>query len=194
MNMKSSVLRLALGTFGMAFAGALLAADVTLKNAWMRPAAAGTEQARAYVDIVSDGTLVLTAAKTAAARKVEIVAVTMKPEALEEKVVTSLPVAAATTTRLAFNGNHLRLVGITRDIGNGDPVPLTLTFKDGSGKRVTATTEITVRGLLRPQQMPAASAAPKASPPAASPADVAAGANSPLPMAKETGEPPGKPQ
>jgi copper(I)-binding protein len=129
------------------------AAEVRLQNAWMRPAPAGAETAKAYVDIASDGALELVGASTPAAKKVELVAVTVKDTTIEEKIVASLPVAAGTPTRLAFNGNHLLLSGITRDLGNGAPVPLTLTFKDAGGKTVQATTRILVRGLLRPEQV-----------------------------------------
>jgi copper(I)-binding protein len=45
------------------------------------------------------------------------------------------------------------LIDVTRNVGNGDPVPLTLVFKDSAGKTVEAATEITVRGLLLPQQV-----------------------------------------
>jgi hypothetical protein len=37
-------------------------------------------------------------------------------------------------------------------VANGDPVPLTLTFKDAAGRQVKATTDVVVRGLLSPQR------------------------------------------
>jgi copper(I)-binding protein len=131
------------------------AAEVKLHNAWMRPAPAGAESAKAYVDIASDSALALVGASTPAARKVLLVAVTVRDATIDEKPVRSLPISAGTPTRLAFNGSHLLLSGITRDIGNGDPVPLTLTFKDAGGKLLQVPTEILVRGLLRPEQVPA---------------------------------------
>ena len=132
------------------------AAEVKLQNAWMRPAPKGAESAKAYVDIASDAALELVSASTPAAKKVDLIAVTVKDTSIDEKVVKSLPVAAGKPTRLAFNGNHLQLSGITRDIGNGVPVPLTLTFKDAAGKSMQVSTEVLVRGLLRPDQVPAA--------------------------------------
>ncbi len=152
-----------------ALAGAAHAAEVTLKNAWMRPAPAGADSARAYVDVTSDASLVLTGATTPVAGKVQIVLVQTIGDPSTEAVVPTLAVPAGGTTRLAYRGNHLRLSGITRDIANGDPVPLTLTFTDGAGKTVKATTDILVRGLLLPQQMPETSrdAAMPANPPAA---------------------------
>jgi copper(I)-binding protein len=147
-------------------------AEVTLKNAWMRPAPAGAASARAYVDIGSDASLVLTGASTPMASKVEIVLVKRLGDPESEEVVPSLAVLAGATTRLAYLGDHLRLVDVTRSLANGDPVPLTLTFKDTAGRPVKATTSLVVRGALLPQHMAPESRVaptPAAAPP--SPAD-----------------------
>ncbi|MEO8347156.1 MAG: copper chaperone PCu(A)C [Betaproteobacteria bacterium] len=132
-----------------------LAGGVTLKTAWLRPAAAGMDDAQAYVDIVSDAKLELVGASSPVAKRVELVEVNLGKDPPEAKVVASMPVPAGKTTRLAFKGSHLRLVGITKDLGNGTAVPLTLTFKSADGKEVTAAIDAQVRGLLLPQQMPA---------------------------------------
>ncbi|MCC7218360.1 MAG: copper chaperone PCu(A)C [Burkholderiales bacterium] len=147
----------ALAFAALAGAGAAAAADVVaLRNAWMRPAAAGAPSARAYVDIESAADLTLIEAATPVARRVEFVRVKVVGDPATEETVATMPVAAGKTTRLAFRGDHLRLTEITRDAGNGDPVPLTLTFRDGRGRLVKATTSVTVRGLLLPQQRPEA--------------------------------------
>lgn len=149
------------------FASALLhAAEVRLSSAWMRPAPAGAEAARAYVDIRSDATVDLVGATTPVARGVAIVHVGRIGDPATEEVVKSFAVLGGTTTRLAYLGDHLRLTGMTRDVGNGDPVPLTLIFKDAGGKRIEATTQIVVRGLLLPQQAPDAARDAPAKPPA----------------------------
>jgi copper(I)-binding protein len=150
-------LRVLFALLGVLLAAAADAGEVTLKNAWMRPAAAGADSARAYVDIVSDTALVLTGASTPIASRVQIVLVKTIGDPDSENVVPSLAVAAGATTRLAFRGDHLRLVGVSRDVGNGDPVPLTLTFKDTAGRPVKATTNVVVRGLLLLQHTPAES-------------------------------------
>ncbi len=131
------------------------AAEVTLKTAWMRPAAAGMAEAWAYVDITSDVNLELVGATTPVADKVELVEVKLNADPPESKVVPTMPVPAGKTTRLAYKGSHLRLVGITKDLGNGMTVPLTLSFKSAEGKEVTAKVDAQVRGLLLPRQMPA---------------------------------------
>jgi copper(I)-binding protein len=155
-----------------AAAGDQASSNITLKTAWLRPAAVGMAEAQAYVDIISATDLVLVGASTPFAKKVELVEVTMKDDKPEAKVVASMPVPGGKTTRLAYRGSHLRLVDITRDFGNGTPVPLTLEFKSPDGKEVTASVNATVRGVLLPQQMNAV--APTAAEPAANDAAPAA--------------------
>ena len=132
-----------------------ITANVVLKTAWLRPAAAGMAEAQAYVDIVSETDLELVGASTPFAKQVELVQVTMKNDLPEQKVVKSMPVPGGKTTRLAYRGSHLRLVEITTSFGNATKVPLTLAFKSSDGRDVTATIDAQVRGLLLPQQMPA---------------------------------------
>ncbi len=141
-----------------AFAADPIAGNIVLKTAWLRPAAAGMAEAQAYVDIVSETDLELVGASTPFAKSVELVQVTMKNEVPQQEVVKSMPVPGGKTTRLAYRGSHLRLVDITTSFGNATKVPLTLAFKSPDGKDVTATTDAQVRGLLLPQQMPAAMA------------------------------------
>ena len=148
-------LRGAVTACAMAAALGASAGEVTLKAAWLRPAAAGMGEAQAYVDIVSEADLELVGASTPFAQKVELVLVAMNNEPPDPKVVATLPVPAGKTTRLAYRGSHLRLVEITKSFGNGTTVPLTLAFKSRDGKDVSATVDAEVRGLLLPQQMPA---------------------------------------
>lgn len=128
-------------------------ASVTLTSAWMRPALAGTT-ARAYVDIGSDMPLTLTQATTPDARTIEIVRVAPGGSAADELVVATLPVTPGTPTRLAFRGSHLRLVGVNRDLGNGDRVPVTLHFADTDGRVIRASVDVGVRGFTVPAAGP----------------------------------------
>ena len=150
-----SRLRAIAATSALMVAAGALAGEVTLKSAWLRPAAAGMGEAQAYVDIVSEADLELVGASTPFAQKVELVLVATNNEPPDPKVVATLPVPAGKTTRLAYRGSHLRLVEITKSFGNGTTVPLTLAFKSRAGKDVSATVDAEVRGLLLPQQMPA---------------------------------------
>ncbi|MCC7327480.1 MAG: copper chaperone PCu(A)C [Burkholderiales bacterium] len=167
--MKTPAAHLAFAIAAALFSGALHAAEVTLANAWMRPAMARTASARVYVDIDSSVALELVGAATPVARSVQIVLVRNIDDPASEVVVKSLAIPVGTTTRLAYRGNHLRLTDINRDLGNGTPVPLTLTFKDAGGTAIRTTTHVVVRGLLPPRLMPDA-AGDKARSPSALPA------------------------
>ena len=162
MTMRGAVIALALVSCA---AVANAAETVTLKGAWMRPAPAGAQPARAYVDIESTANLKLVGAATPVATRVQLVHVGKIDDPASEVVVLEMEVPAGTTTRLAYRGDHLRLTGIRSDVANGDPVPLTLTFRDATGKRFVATTNIVVRGLLLPQQGPAPSRDAATAPP-----------------------------
>jgi periplasmic copper chaperone A len=154
--------------FALALSGVLLAAgpaaaQVTLANAWMRPAAVG-ENAQAYVDIRSDRALTLVAITTPVARSVEIVVLPSKGDGGESKVVSTFDVPVGAPTRFAYRGNLLRLVGVVAPLANGTPVPLTLEFRDAAGMAVKATTNVEVRGLV--VRRPTVPASDEAMPPA----------------------------
>jgi periplasmic copper chaperone A len=106
-------------------------ADVKLENGWLRPAYAGQPAAMVYVDIRSTEVLKLIDAKSPIAKGAQLVLVDppgSEPE--RHKVVKELPVAANQSTRLAFLGNHVRLLDIRQDLPPGSTIPLVLTFVD----------------------------------------------------------------
>ena len=152
--MKTPTAHVALAVAAALISGTLHATEVKLGSAWMRPAPAGSATARVYVDIESSVALDLVGAATPVARSAQIVLVRRIDDPTSEVVVKSLSIPVGTTTRLAYRGNHLRLADINLDLGNGTPVPLTLTFRDAAGKSLEATTNVVVRGLLPPRLMP----------------------------------------
>jgi periplasmic copper chaperone A len=143
-------MRCVVAVCAVAFASIASAAEVTLSSVWMRPALAGAESARVYVDIRSDANVDLVGAATPVAKKVDIVRVKTIGDPSTESVVKKFAVPGGTTTRLAYLGDHLRLVGIRRTLNNGDPVPIKLRFIDAKGKRFDVDANVTVRGLMLP--------------------------------------------
>jgi copper(I)-binding protein len=142
---RGALLAFALCLLAPVTAGAV---EIEPGTAWMRPAAAGSE-ANAYVDIVSDTPLTLVGAATPLAARVDVMVVQQTDGLDPGKRVESLPVAQG-MTRLAYKGNHLRLVGVREPVANGRTVPVTLRFRDGAGKRHEAVAQVQVRGLLLP--------------------------------------------
>ena len=132
-----------------AFAAGTAMAEVTLANAWLRPAPTGTAEAAVYVDIRSTEALELVGARSPAARGAELVLVDPPdPDPTARKVVARIAVAAGRETRLAYLGSHVRLTGISRDLAPGMRVPVELTFADAQGRQRTIATEALVRGIV----------------------------------------------
>jgi len=131
--------------------------EVRLSDAWLRPAYQGQPRASVYVDIRATAAMKLVGAGTPVARRAElVVADPSDPDPAKQRVVKELAIAANADTRLAYLGNHVRLIDIKQDLKPGEVIKLELTFTDGTGKRRTATTEALVRGISakRPADAP----------------------------------------
>ena len=128
------------------------AADITLKNAWMRPARAGPAPAYVYVDITTDVALKLTGASSPLAKSVSIVLVDQNPDGTTtEKTVKDVELPGGKETRFAYNGSRLEMRDIFEDLPPGANVPLKLEFVEVKGNaRNTIEIEVLVRGVILP--------------------------------------------
>ncbi len=77
---RATLLRAAIAAIAFSGAGASAAADITLKNAWMRPARAGSPTAAVYVDVRTDVPLKLVAARSPIAKSAGFVLVDQNPD------------------------------------------------------------------------------------------------------------------
>jgi copper(I)-binding protein len=136
-------------------AGAAAAVEIQVKNPWVRSAARGQAVTPAYVDILSDTALKLVGASSPWAKQVELRSLDTSSERPGERTVAALDVPADATTRLAPGGSHLVLIEVTRAFGNGDFVPITLTFEDAAKTPHTLDLNAQARGLLLPKPAPA---------------------------------------
>jgi periplasmic copper chaperone A len=124
-------------------------AQVSLANAWMRPAAAGQKEAQVYVDIRAAEPVKLVSARTPAAKRAELVLLDPpQPDTGKLRVVREIAVPANQETRLAYRGSHVRLLELQRAANPGEKLPLELTFVDAKGKRTSLATDVLVRGLV----------------------------------------------
>ena len=134
-------------------AAPLASAEVSLQNAWLRPAAAGQPSAMVYVDIESSEALKLVGARSPVAKRAQLVIVDPPGPQAPQKVVGEIDVRPNMPRRLAYLGSHVRLVDIQNDLVPGTRVPLELEFVDAKGKRIAVPVEADVRGItVRPPQ------------------------------------------
>jgi periplasmic copper chaperone A len=139
------------------------ATDISLKNAWMRPARAGNPTAAVYVDITTDVPLRLVGGSTSSAKSVGIVLVDQNPDGTTtDHPVKEADIPAGQPTRFAYNGSRIELRDLVEDVYPGGNVPVTLEFVDPkSGARHAIEIGVLVRGVLLPPAEAGASGTPK---------------------------------
>ena len=131
------------------------AADITVKNAWMRPVRAGAPAAGVYVDIVTNVPLKLVGAKSRVAKSAAIVVVDQKPDGTSvDNVVKEFALPGGKETRFAYNGNRVDLYDITENLMPGASVPVTLLFVEGPELRQSVDIDVLVRGVILPPAEP----------------------------------------
>jgi hypothetical protein len=147
----SRALRLPLALGLICVGAAAAAVEIQVKNPWVRSAAQGQPATPAYVDIFSDTELKLVKAGSPWAKRIELRAVDTRDARSGERAVAALDVPAGTALRLAPGGSYLALIEVTRAFGNGDFVPITLTFEDAANTPHTLDLKAQARGLLLPK-------------------------------------------
>ena len=136
---------------GLCLGAPVNAADITVKNAWMRPVRAGATAAGVYVDILTNVPLKLIGAKSRVAKSAAIVVVDQKSDGTSvDNVVKEFSLPGGKETRFAYNGNRVDLYDISETLTPGASVPVTLLFVEGADKRQSVDIDVLVRGVILP--------------------------------------------
>ena len=131
------------------------AADITIKNAWTRPARANTAAGGVYFDVVTNVPLKLLGATSPVAKSVAIVLVEQKPDGTSvDNIVNEVDLPGGKETRFAYNGNRLDLKEIADNLMPGATIPMTLQFVEGSNNRQDVDIHVVVRGGTLPPAEP----------------------------------------
>lgn len=130
---------------GLLFAGAPALAgnaadEIAVLDPHVRLMPHGQEQTAAYFTLRNAGKTghALVKAASPAARAVELHTVVHEGDMMKMRPVPRIEVKAGGETRLQPGGLHVMLIGIKQPLKEGAEVPLTLTFEDGSEKKVVA--------------------------------------------------------
>jgi len=108
-------------------------ADVEVRDAWSRPAAAGTTGA-GFATLENHGRRAdaLLRVESPLVRAVEIHQTRMEGGVMSMSRIERLPVPAGGSVTLAPGGAHLMLIDLSKAIGPGDRIPAILTFASGA--------------------------------------------------------------
>ena len=131
-----------------AFIGAsALAADVVVKDAWVRGTVPAQTTTGAFMTLTSSEDAKLVGAKSSAAKTVEIHLSAMKGGVMHMDAADAVALPAGKAVELQPGGYHVMLMGLVKPIASGDKVPIVLTIEDKAGKRSTVEVKADVRPL-----------------------------------------------
>lgn len=119
-------------------AGRAAAGDIEISDPWSR-ASIGTERPGvAYMRIENRGKdpAVLTGVETAVAERPELHRTVVRDGQVRMRPVEHLEISAGDLAALAPGGLHVMLVGLNRELDEGDSFQLTLRFADGAAYSV----------------------------------------------------------
>jgi copper(I)-binding protein len=126
-------------------------ADLAISGANVRAVPPGTPNSVAYMTISNAGATdrKLVKADSPVARVVELHTHTSDNGVMKMRQVQDVPIKANDQTELKPGGYHIMLIDLRQTPREGDTVPVTLTFDDGSTRTVNAP-------VTKPQAMPMA--------------------------------------
>ncbi len=122
-------------------------AAVTATDAWVRGTVPAQKTTGAFLTLESSEDAKLISVSTPAAKTVEIHESQQMSGMMHMHAVDAVPLPAGKRVELKPGGFHVMLVDLSKPLGEGDSVPLTLTIEDKNGKRSKVEVNAPVRPL-----------------------------------------------
>ena len=145
--MKLLSRRLQLACLTLALVAPCAAAQVTVKDAWVRATVPQQQGTGAYMLITSATDARLVEVQSPVAKHAEVHEMATVDNVMRMRPVKALELPAGRTIELKPNGYHVMLTGLKDQIKDGDRVALTLTVEDKDKKRQTIEIHAPVRPL-----------------------------------------------
>jgi copper(I)-binding protein len=142
----SFVARIAI-VIALAIAAPLAFADVTVTQPWVRGTVAPQKTTGAFMTLKSTSDAKLVSATSPSAKQVEIHEMVMVNNVMRMRPVAEVALPAGKDVALKPGGYHIMLMGIERQLKQGDVVPITLTVREGNGSTKTVAVRAEVRDL-----------------------------------------------
>jgi copper(I)-binding protein len=122
-------------------------AQVTVTDAWVRGTVPGQKGTGAYMQLTSAADMTLIGVASPAAKVAEIHEMAQDGNMMRMRAVDQLALPAGKAVALKPGGYHVMLMDLAHPLKEGDVVPVTLTFADKAGKKVTQEINAPVLGL-----------------------------------------------
>lgn len=116
------------------------AQEITVNDAWMRGVPPAAKTTAAFMTIHNAGSeeMIITSATCEVAESAQIHTMEQVGEVMKMRELSNLRVPSNGQISLAPKGYHIMLIGLFRPISEGEVIPLSLNFSDGSIVNVDA--------------------------------------------------------
>ena len=141
----------------MLLAAGSASAQVTVTAPWVRATVPSQKSTGAYLHVVSPVAARLVGVSSPVATASELHQMEMKGDMMKMRQVDSIELPAGKGVNMASGSYHIMLVGLKRQLKEGDAVPLTLEVQGKGKKRETITLKVPVKaiGFVNPAAAPA---------------------------------------
>ncbi len=148
-------LMLAMAAFSMV--AAAQAADLMVRNVWIREPMPGQSVAAAYMTLESTRGMALVKADSPVAGVVELHRMWMDHGIMRMRAMPRIDLPAGQAVRLTPGGLHVMLIDLRRTLRVGEYVPLTLVFEDAqhAQQKISVQAEVRAFGRAPSMRMPA---------------------------------------
>jgi copper(I)-binding protein len=121
------------------------AADIEVKDGWVRATVSGQKASGAFMTITSAKGAVLTGGSSPVAKTVEIHEMKTEGDVMKMRAVPRLELPAGKPVDLSGD-HHIMFMGLNKELKAGDKVPLTLKL-ERSGKPESVNIDLEIRAL-----------------------------------------------
>ena len=128
-------------------------AQTKVEDAWVRTSVPGQPSSGAFMRVTADSDSKLLSVSSPAARDVQIHEMSMTNDVMRMGPVDSVALPAGKTVSLDPDGYHVMLMGLVKQIKEGDQIPLTLTVENDKGVRETIEVQAPARAMMEKMDM-----------------------------------------
>ncbi|MEB2869767.1 copper chaperone PCu(A)C [Pseudomonas rhizosphaerae] len=125
-------------------------AQTTVEDAWARATVPGQPATGAFMTLKADADSTLISVQSPAAKDTQIHQSTMKGDVMSMLPVDEVSLPAGEPVVFDANGYHVMLMGLVKQVKEGDAVPLTLKIKNAQGEEETLEVNAVARALNAP--------------------------------------------
>lgn len=123
----------------------ICAAQVEVKNAWVRPAVQGQMGTGAFMTLTAPKGARLIGAASSVAGVTEIHEMAMEGNVMKMRAVPYLDLPAGTSVELKPGGYHVMLMDLNRALAIGEKITIDFRIETADGKRATLPVQVEVR-------------------------------------------------